>query len=98
MAPAEDADITPFEMSCAGGAPPLALQLSWGGAWTISSTSSKVTPKQGVTLQIEPSPQPMLVAFRRQVLRPPVHPILVALTDGRDLRQGWIARRSAVDL
>jgi len=26
MAPAEDADITPFGMSCAGAAPPLALQ------------------------------------------------------------------------
>jgi hypothetical protein len=29
MAPAADADITPFGMSCAGGAP-LALQLGWG--------------------------------------------------------------------
>jgi hypothetical protein len=29
MAPAADADITPFGMSCAGGEPPLALQLSW---------------------------------------------------------------------
>jgi hypothetical protein len=63
MAPAADADITPFEMSCAEGAPSLVLQLGWGGAWTISSTSSKVTPKQGVTSEMEPSPQLMLEPF-----------------------------------
>jgi Fatty acid desaturase len=47
MAPTEDADITPFEMSCAGGTPPPArAQLGWGCAWTISSTGSKVTPSR----------------------------------------------------
>jgi hypothetical protein len=44
MAPAADADITPFGISFAEGEPPLVLQLGWGCAWTISSTSSKVTP------------------------------------------------------
>jgi hypothetical protein len=68
MAPAAEADITPFGMSCAGGAPPLVFQLGWGCAWTISSTSSEVTPSRA-SLREEPSPQPMLVAFRRQVLR-----------------------------
>jgi hypothetical protein len=63
MASAAEADITPFEMSCAGGAPSLVLQLGWGGAWTISSISSEVTPKQGVTSEMEPLPQPMLVVF-----------------------------------
>jgi hypothetical protein len=63
MAPAADADITPFGMSCAGGAPPLVLQLGWGCAWTISSTSLQGETQQGVSFEIEPSPQPMLVAF-----------------------------------
>jgi hypothetical protein len=50
-------------MSFAGGEPPLALQLGWGGAWTISSTSLQGDTQHGVTFEIEPSPPPMLVAF-----------------------------------
>ena len=65
MAPAEDADITPFGMSCTGGAPPLALQPGWGCAWTISSTSLQGDTQQGVTFEIEPSPQPMAAELDR---------------------------------
>jgi hypothetical protein len=32
-------------------------------SWTISSISLEVTPKEGVTFEIEPSPQPKLLAF-----------------------------------
>jgi hypothetical protein len=45
MAPAEDADITPFGMSLAGDEPPLALQ-----------PAGDVPDYQ---FEIEPSPQPM---------------------------------------
>ena len=61
MAPAEDADITPFGMSCAGGEPPLVLQLGRGCAWTIQFDKLEGATQQGVPFDIEPSPQPMLL-------------------------------------
>jgi hypothetical protein len=58
---AADADITPFGMSCAGVSrrscsSPLGMCLDHQFDKLQGDT------QQGVTLQIEPSPQPMLVA------------------------------------
>jgi hypothetical protein len=61
MAPAADADITPFGTSCAGGAPPLALQLGWGRCLDHQFDKLEGATQQGIIFEIEPSPQPMLV-------------------------------------
>jgi hypothetical protein len=62
MAPAEDADITPFGMSCAG----VRRRSCSGSAGDVLDhhfDKLQGDTQQGVTFEIEPSPQPMRMAF-----------------------------------
>jgi hypothetical protein len=63
MAPAGDADITPFGMSCAGGRAAARAPARLGMGLDHQFDKLEGDTQQSVTFEIEPSRQPMLVAF-----------------------------------